>query len=502
MPTGLVAKGHDSRIDLKWDPIEGRESVAWDVYRSASSNGPFEKINASPHKTHLYSDFLGVNNRTFYYRIALAGSLPNASASQIVSGTSREMADDELLTSVQEATFRYFWDFAHPTSGLAREGLMHGRHVCTSGGTGMGLMTIMVGAERGFVTREQAARRILKILRFLEEKTPRYHGAWSHWMNGDTGATIPFSPKDDGGDLVETSFLIQGILTVRQYFNRTDSSEREIRERATRLWEGVEWDWYLRNPGGKTLYWHWSPNNGWAMNHRIRGWNECMITYLLAIASPTNPIPPDCYYEGWASSTNPNHPHANGDTFYGYKLQVGWRLGGPLFFTHYSFLGFDPRGKRDKFCNYFENNRAISLIHRSYCIDNPGKHKGYGPLAWGLTASVNPDGYSAQSPTNDNGTITPTAAISAMPYTPAESIATLKHLYHAYGKQLWGEFGFRDAFNLDRDWFAPTYLAIDQGTIVPMIENYRTQLCWNTFMSNPEIPRMLKAIGWTIEAKR
>lgn len=499
-PTGVVAAGHDSRIDLRWNAVEERGLAGYAIHRSANPAGPFVRISPSPHKTHVYSDFLGENGRTYYYRVSAIRSSGESPASEIVSATSRAMTDEEFLTSVQEATFRYFWDFGHPVSGLAREGLLHGRHVCTSGGTGMGLMTIMVGAERKFIPRAQAAERVALILRFLEEKAVRYHGAWSHWMNGATGVTIPFSRKDDGGDLVETSFLVQGILTVRRYFNRDDPVEREIRARATRLWERVEWDWYLRTPGGRTLFWHWSPNNGWAMDHRIAGWNECMITYLLAIASPTHPVPASCYYEGWASSTRKSHPYVNGNSYYGHKVWVGWRLGGPLFFTHYSFLGFDPRGKRDRFCNYFENNRNITLVHRAYGIDNPGKHKGYGPLVWGLTASVNPTGYSAHSPTNDNGTITPTAAISAMPYTPKESIATMRHLYRTYGKQLWGEFGFRDAFNLDKNWFAPTYLAIDQGTIVPMIENYRTQLCWNAFMSNPEIPRMLKAIGWTVDA--
>jgi hypothetical protein len=217
-----------------------------------------------------------------------------------------------------------------------------------------------------------------------------------------------------------------------------------------------------------------------------------MIVYLLAIASPTHPVPKELYYNGWAGQS-----YVNGSTYYGYKQWVGEPLGGPLFFTHYSFLGFDPRDKSDKFCNYFENNRNITLINRAYCIQNPKKFPGYGELVWGLTASDNPSGYGAHSPLNDNGTITPTAAISAMPYTPNESIATMKNFYHTYGNKLWGEFGFRDAFNLSQNWFASSYLAIDQGTIAPMIENYRTGLCWDMFMKNPEIPPMLDAIGWT-----
>jgi hypothetical protein len=418
------------------------------------------------------------------------------------SGTevvSRSMTDAELLTTVQRATFRYFWDYAHPVSGMAREHT--GRpDTCATGGTGFGLMAIMVGADRGFVAREDAATHILKIVTFLEEKAHRYHGAWSHWIDGNTGDTLPFASKngvraDDGGDLVETSFLVQGMLTVRQYFDRENDVERELRERITRLWREVEWDWYLREPDGKYLYWHWSPNYGWMMDHQVGGaFNECMITYLLAIASPTHAIPASCYYEGWVGN---EEKYANGNDYYGYKQWVGRPKGGRLFFTHYSFLGFDPRNKRDKFCNYFENNRNISLIHRAYSIENPKGFKGYGPNAWGLTSCSTPDGYRGLDPNGlDNGTIAPTAALSAMPYTPEESMAALKYYYHELGPRLWGEFGFRDAFNLERDWFSDRYLAIDQGPIICMIENYRTQLCWRMFMKNPEIEPMLEAIGW------
>ncbi|MEI7731875.1 MAG: glucoamylase family protein [Verrucomicrobiota bacterium] len=500
---GLVATGYDSRIDLKWTSAETRGTAGYNIYRSPDGREPFVKLNDQPHVPSVYSDFIGENDRTFYYRVAqiaknAASSLQSPAADLIVSARSREMSDDELLTSVQEATFRYFWDFAHPVSGLARE-RNHSGDCVTTGGTGFGLMCIMVGAERGFVTREQAASRVLQMVTFLQEKADRFHGAWPHWLNGTTGKTIPFSVKnfDDGADLVETSFLMEGMLTVRQYFDRKNPVEQEIQRRITQLWREVEWDWFLQKPGSKKLYWHWSPNYGWKKNLAIGGqFNECMITYLLAIASPTHPIPPECYYEGWAASPQ----YASVRTNYGIKQYVGPPMGGPLFFTHYSFLGFDPRNKRDCFCDYFENNRNLSLIHRAYCTANPQGHKGYGPLSWGLTASDYPDGYTASSPTHDTGTIAPTAALSAMPYTPEASLATLKYYYHKLGTRLWGEFGFYDAFNLDRDWYAKSYIAIDQGPIVCMIENYRTGLCWRMFMANPEIAPMLKAIGWKTSA--
>ena len=407
--------------------------------------------------------------------------------------TSAALTGETLLTEVQETTFGYFWDFAHPTSGLAREGYTHDSDTCTTGGTGMGMMTIVVGVERGFVTRSEAASRILTMVSFLEDTATRYHGAWPHWINGSTGATIPFSPPDNGADLVETAYLIQGMLTVRQYFDGAEAVETEIRTRIDRMWEEVEWDWFLN--GGDTLFWHWSPDpgNGWQMNMLIRGFNETMIAYILAIASPTHPIPASSYYDGWAGDA-----YANGKEFYGHRQWVGPDLGGPLFFTHYSFLGFDPRNKRDNYCNYFENNRNIALIHQAYSIYNPLGYVGYGADCWGLTASTNPWGYSAHSPTNDNGTITPTAAVSSLPYTPTESMLAMEHFYNDLGTSLWGTYGFKDAFNLTEspDWYSGTWLAIDEGTIAVMIENYRTGLCWDLFMSNAEIQPALDAIGW------
>ena len=494
-PAHLSATGSDSRIDLKWKPNSGTNLAGYFVYRAASQNGSYSRLNAVPSQVNIYSDFFGQNNQTYLYYVTAANqNLEESSPSDTVWATSYAMTDEELLTSVQEATFRYFYDYGHPVSGMARERKGSG-NVCTSGGTGFGLMALIVGAERDFVPRDSAATRVLKIVRFMQDSTTRYHGAWSHWINGETGTTIPFSQYDDGGDLVETSYFIMGALTARQYFNRNTPIETELRNRITQIWETVEWDWYRRYTNGNVLYWHWSPNYGWQMNMQIRGFNEAMIVYLLAIASTTHPVPAQLYHAGWARNGTP--PYVNGGTFYGYKQWVGYNYGGPLFFTHYTFMGFDPRHKADAYCNYFDNNRNISFINRAYCIDNPFNHAGYDSLVWGLTASDDPWGYLAHEPfQNDNGTITPTAALSAMPYVPQESMATLKHFYFTYGPNLWGEFGFRDAFNLDQNWFADSYLAIDQGPIVVMIENYRTELCWNNFMANPEIAPMLTAIGY------
>lgn len=402
------------------------------------------------------------------------------------------MTDDELLDMLQEANFRFFWDYAHPVSGLARERYGSGNTV-TIGGSGFGVMAIVVGVERGFVTREDAAQRILKIVNFLKT-ADRFHGVWPHWINGETGKVIPFSTKDDGGDLVETSFMIQGLLAVRQYFNNDNPTEKAIRETITTLWEEVEWDWYRRVVTSNYLYWHWSPNYDWGMNMALMGPNETMICYLLAIASPTHSVPAELYHKGWASSSN----YLNGKSFYDIPLYVGWDFGGPLFFAHYSFLGFDPRDKKDKYCNYFANNKNHTLINRAYCIDNPNNWAGYDENTWGLTASDDPFGYSAHEPVaaRDNGTITPTAALSSMPYTPKESMAAFKNFYYNYGEKLWGSYGFKDAFSPRMNWTASSYIAIDQGPIIVMVENHRSALLWDLFMANPEIQPMLDAIGF------
>jgi len=481
-PAGLAATGYDSRIDLSWSENPVEEGASYFVYGADAADGPFTRLTKVAHEPPLYSDFIGENNKTrYYYVTAVNTDFLQSAPSAIVSATSRQMNEEELLTSVQQAAFRYFYDYGHPASGLARERNGSG-DTCTSGGTGFGLMNFPVAVERKFISREEAAARVLKICLFLRDKATRHHGAWSHWINGETGHIIPFSKYDDGADLVETAYLVQGLLTVRQYFDHDNGTESQIRDIATQLWQDVDWSWFRKETQENVLYWHWSPNYGWQINMQIRGFNETMIVYILAIASPTHGVPKMLYDKGWAQSG-----YKNGNSYYGILQPVGPPKGGPLFFTHYSFLGLNPNLLTDKYCNYFENNRNISLINRAYCMQNPRNCQDYSGLDWGLTASDDYNGYSAHSPTNDNCTITPTAAISAMPYTPEESIATLKHFYYDYGDRLWGEFGFKDAFSIEEDWFAESVLAIDQGTIGPMIENYRTQLLWNLFMANPEI---------------
>lgn len=426
--------------------------------------------------------------------LLLAGLLPVQAQKKQHRDTPREqLSDSALLTLVQQRTFNYFWKFAHPVSGLAPERTVTPDTV-TIGGSGFGVMSILVGIERRFITREQGLDRLLKIVNFLFTAN-HYHGIWPHWMNGATGQTIPFSRKDDGGDVVESAFMFQGLLCVRQYFTGNSEKETALRNKITWLWNEAEWSWYTRG-GQPVLYWHWSPNNGWSMNHPIHGYNECLIAYILAVASPTYPVPPKIYHEGWAMSNY----FKNGKEYYGMKLPLGFDYGGPLFFAHYSFLGLDPRGLKDRYADYWEQNRNHTLINRQYCIENPKKYKGYSADCWGLTASDSYQFYDAHSPTNDLGVITPTAALSSFPYTPEYSMQALKYFYYKVGDRLWGEYGFYDAFSESRNWFDHQYLAIDQGPIVVMIENYRSGLLWKLFMSCPEIQAGLKKLEFTSPA--
>ncbi|MGZ8561401.1 MAG: glucoamylase family protein, partial [Flavisolibacter sp.] len=377
-----------------------------------------------------------------------------------------QITDEALLTKVQEQTFKYFWDFGHPVSGLARERNTSGETV-TTGGSGFGIMAIVTGIHRNFITRQQGLARMQTIVGFLKNTAQRFHGAYSHWLNGTTGVALPFSTKDNGADLVETSFLMQGLLTARQYFNGADAAETSLRNDINAIWQGVEWDWFRKN-NENVLYWHWSPNYNWEMNMQIRGWNEALITYVLAASSPTHPIPKIVYDNGWAR----NGGIINGNTYYGIQLPLGPQLGGPLFFAHYSFLGINPNDLTDAYANYETQTTNHTRINYEYCKANPAGHFGYSDQCWGLTASDIPNGYTASSPTNDVGVIAPTAALSSFPYTPVESMKALKFFYYKLGDKLWGNYGFKDAFSLKDAWFADSYLAIDQGPIIVMMENH------------------------------
>ncbi len=401
------------------------------------------------------------------------------------------ISDSALLDLVQQQTFKYFWDFGHPISGMARERNTSGETV-TTGGTGFGVMAIPVAISRNFITRDQGLARMQLLVGFLKNTAQRFHGAYPHWMNGSTGIVQPFSQKDDGADLVETSYLMQGLVCVKEYFNQTTTAETNLRNDIGSILDAVEWDWFTRG-GQNVLYWHWSPNYGWDMNVSIRGWNECLITYVMAASSTTHPIARAVYDNGFAQ----NGGIRNNNAYYGYVLPLGPTLGGPLFFSHYSFLGINPHGLSDAYANYWTQNENHSRINYSYSVSNPMNYFGYSNSCWGLTACDVMNGYDACSPTNDLGVIAPTAALSAMSYTPDESMRALRFYYYILGNKLWGEYGFYDAFSLQKNWFASSALAIDQGPVIVMIENYRSGLLWNLFTGNAAIKNGMRTFGFT-----
>ncbi len=447
-----------------------------------------------------------LNEYTFsvsgFLKSTSGGSLSNRSDLEFVtqidsSDKFSRITDSALLDLIQKQTFRYFWDFGHPVSGLARERSNGNNETVTTGGSGFGIMAMVAAVYRGFITRSQAVSRLLTITDFLINKCQRWHGAFSHWINGSTGATIPFG-SNNGADIVETSFLMQGLLTARQYFNSTsDANEITLRERINSIWYAVEWNWFTQNGNANGLYWQYNPsysntNDIWSIP--VSGWNEALITYVLAASSPNFSINKNIYDIGWAR----NGAMKNGNTFYGIILPLGVNLGGPLFFAHYSFLGLNPSGLQDAYADYFQQNKAHSLINFSFCEKNPNDFYGYSNACWGLTASDdNVSGYKAHSPTNDDGVISPTAAISSLPYTPEQSMDALRFFYYKLGDKLFKEYGFIDAFNLSSLWYSNSFLAIDQGPQIVMIENYRSGLLWNLLMSCTEIKQGLLKLGFS-----
>lgn len=496
VPYNLNADGYPAHAELSWQNNTG---FIYEIYRSVDRNSEFTKVGEST--TNSYFDFFGkpIEKEVKYiYRVVPKGmSVKSDDAKKFeIAVTLQPSTNEALLDMVQRYTTRYFYDFAEPKTGMARERSNDTNgDIVTTGGTGFGIMAIVAGSERNYFSREEGCKAITKIVTFLE-KAERFHGAWSHWYDAQTGKPFSFSQYDDGGDLVETAFLMEGLLTAREYYRNGNSIEQELVTRITNLWETVEWSWYTQ--GQEALYWHWSKNYGWKMNHRIKGFDETMITYVLAASSPTYPISKAVYDNGYCKSDY----YLTNQNYYGIKLTLGMKFGGPLFFTHYSFLGLNPNGLSDANTNYFEQNRNHAKIQIAYAIDNPLKHSGYGLNCWGFTSSDDPiNGYSSHhiGTPDENGTISPTAAISSIVYTPEESINALKHFYFDRGDKLFGKYGFYDAFNpslVEGQQVVKSYLAIDQGPIAVMLENYRSQLLWKLFMSNSEIKTGLTKLGF------
>jgi hypothetical protein len=400
------------------------------------------------------------------------------------------ISDDALLDSIQKATFRYFWNYSSETSGLACDKSSTYKDYCSIGATGFGIMTLPAAIERGFITRTEGLARLQKIVDFLKNSVSSYKGVFPHFVNGNTGSVIPDGILD-GWDLVETSFLMMGLLTSRQYFNNPSLEENNLRTEINRLYQDVQWSEFQN--GQDVLYWSYNPTGGW--QHPIRGWNETMITYVLAASSQTHSIEKSVYDNGFAQ----NGGMKSGNEFYGFTLPLGSDYGGQLYLSQFSFLGIKPIGLSDSYADYEVQTKNHALINHAYCKINPKKYFAYSDSCWGLTAGASKGGYVQASPSNDIGHIYPSAAVASLPYAPVESLKAIKYFYYRLGDILWTDYGFSDSFSFNTlpYWVANEVFGYDQLNMFCGIENYRTGLIWSLFTSCPEVQAGMRKLGFS-----
>ena len=403
------------------------------------------------------------------------------------------LRDRNLLDKLEYDAFRYIWEYTFDESGMAYEDSRNKESgQATTGGTGFGIGAIIAAAERGWIARQDAADRILKMAVFLRDKTDRkaLHGAFPHWLDGRTGKTIAFGENDNGADLVETAFLMQGLLMARAYFTEDNELERALRSCVSVLWQDVDWHWFTKAENNG-LYWHWSPDRDFSMGVKISGFNEAMVAYVLALGSPTRPISREAA-QFWYSTDEYKPKTGNG-----YTIEAANAYAGSMFLSHYSFIGLDPRQMADSHVNrgYMVRNTVHALMNRAYCLESaPAEHR-FGEGFWGLTSCDIKGGYRYQSAYNEVGTVAPTAALASMPYVPEYAMRVLWNIYDNYRDKMWGPYGPYDAFSLKDDWFDDSYLAIDQLAMACMVENYRSGLLWKLFMSVPEVKEGLARMG-------
>ena len=491
----IRALARQLRVDLIWRP---GALPLYQVQRASTKFGPWEVLHNPTAEFHMYSDYVGEADCRYFYRVrnirlSREGNIIDSTNwSDVVSANTLPFERNDFLGEVQEACVRFYFEEAHPVSGLSQEGAPGWGNTSAIGSSGMGMANIIVGVHRGFVSYEQGVALALKMLRFLDQKATRQAGAFAHWMDGETGEPRKFGVNGTAADIVETSFVIQGAILLREYFDGSSPDEREIGLIATRLAAQVQWSQFMSyRSTGPVMIWHWSAENGLS-DLTIRGFHEAMMPYILGIGSDTYSIPADSFYTGWY---HPDYGLGNVRENFGIKHTLGRGIGWPLFFSHYSHIGFDPRMISYKGRTYFEHFVAATMVHRAYAVSKADDFKGYEKV-WGLTASMSPFGYKAHQPGRaDTGTIASTASLSSMPYLPEEVLDCMETMYLNYGEELWGCFGFYNAFNPSEDWVANKYIGIELGPIAPMIENYRTGLLWKLFMRAPEVKRALSRIN-------
>jgi hypothetical protein len=491
VPTGLGERVGDRSVILHWDPVVVSDLAGYRVYRASSPSEPFEPRSVTLPTNH-FVDFEVQNGSTYRYRVrAVQRTGAESQDSATISATPQALDDKAFVDLVQHTAFDYFWYEANPTNGLIKDRSSDPSRSSIAA-VGFGLSALTVGIDRGWISREMGRTRVLTTLQFLdnsphgpEADATGYKGFYYHFLDMQTGR------RDGDSELstIDTALLLGGILHVREYFDQDDATEAKIRALANNLYSRVDWPW-MQVRSARISH-GWKPEMGF-LPYDWGGYNEAMILYVLALGSPTHPIDPDAWTT-WTSSYA-------WETHYGQAFVVF----PPLFGHQYSHVWIDFRGIQDAYMrakglDYFENSRRATLANRAYAIANPHGWADYGENVWGLTASDIPASYSARGAPpaeRDDGTITPTAAGGSFAFTPHESLAALRHMYAAYRTQIWGPYGFKDAFNPSQKWFATDYLGIDQGPIVLMIENYRTGRIWHEFMQHPAIQRGLARAGF------
>jgi hypothetical protein len=514
----LQARPGMLRVDLSWAP-QG-EGTRYEIRRAPSAQGPWSTLQNPTPEFRRFSDFIGKPGERYFYQVRAmkagkSNAVPLVDWSEPMEATTLPYDRDKLMNDEQEAAVRFYVDEALPASGLSPEGRPGwGPTITAIGASGMGIENIIVGVERGFIPRQEGLDLILRQLRFLDTKAEKQKGAFGHWMDDGSGEIKPFMNPGTSVDLVETAFLIEGVIIAREYFKGDTPEEKELREIANRLSANVEWDKFMAraekdpsNPkktnwvhetNAPVMIWHWHPVDGFS-DVPVKGFNEALMCYLLGIGSETHPINPQSYYEGWM---DPQRGLGKAREDFGIKHSLGYGVGWPLFFAHYTFIGYDPKQVSYDGKSYFDHFVDACRIQQLYAKSRAGEFKGFDTL-WGQAASLYPKGYRPNEPgPRDDGTIASTAALSSMPYLPEAVIPCMESMYLNYGDRLWGPYGFYNAINPTQNWVGQKYIGIELGPIAPMIENYRSGLFWKLFMQSPEARRAAKKIEEAKPAKQ
>lgn len=383
--------------------------------------------------------------------------------------------ETELLTKIERDTLQYFLRLSDKTTGLTRDSSRPGSP-CSVAATGFALAAFAIGGSRGWITKEYAYSRVQTILRTLKEKAANENGFFYHFLDPKTGKRVWSSEASS----IDTALLLAGALLAARYYPGTEAEKT-----AWELYDRVDWKWMMNN--SKFICMGWTPESGF-LPYYWDCYSELMLLVALAVGSATNPVPP----EAWRAWLRPDGGY-NGHP-------VIYSATGSLFTYQYSHAFIDFRQLRDQGDDFFENSREATLANRDYSLSFSGQYKSYSPDSWGLSASVGPGGYKAYGAKPGaavhDGTVAPYAALSSIVFTPELSIRAAKFFYENHRKNLYGDFGFKDAFNLDKKWWADEYLGIDQGITLLMLENFlNKEAVWQKFMELPPVKRWIKLAG-------